>query len=129
MTITADGWLRTGDIGFIDERGHLRITDRKKDMIIVSGFNVYPNEIEGVIAMHPGVSECAVVGVADGTTGEAVRAVVVRKDPDLTPEAIVAFCRQNLTNYKVPKIVDFRSDLPKNQIGKVLRRDLRSSTP
>jgi len=125
--MTADGWLRTGDIGVLDERGFLRITDRKKDMIIVSGFNVYPNEVEGVIAAHPGVSECAVVGIPDSRSGEAVKAFVVRKDPELTPEALLAFCHQNLTNYKVPRFVEFRGDLPKNQIGKVLRRELRPS--
>jgi long-chain acyl-CoA synthetase len=123
--MTRDGWLRTGDIGVFDERGFLRITDRKKDMIIVSGFNVYPNEVEGVIAAHPGVLECAVVGIPDSRSGEAVKAFVVKKDPELTSEALVAFCHENLTNYKIPKFVEFRGDLPKNQIGKVLRRELR----
>ena len=123
--MTPDGWLRTGDIGVIDERGFLRITDRKKDMILVSGFNVYPNEVESVVAAHPGVTECAVIGVPDRTSGEAVKAFIVRKDPDLTPESVVAFCRQNLTNYKLPRQIEFRNDLPKNQIGKVLRRELR----
>lgn len=127
QVMTAGGWLRTGDIGVLDERGFLRITDRKKDMIIVSGFNVYPNEVEGVIAAHPGVSECAVIGIPDSRSGEAVKAFVVKKDPELTSEAVVAFCRENLTNYKVPRFVEFRSDLPKNQIGKVLRRELRPS--
>ena len=125
QAITADGWLHTGDIGLIEERGLLRITDRKKDIIIVSGFNVYPNEVEGVIASHPGVSECAVVGVPDRASGEAVKAFIVRKDPELSAEAVMTFCRQSLTNYKVPRQVEFRGELPKNQIGKVLRRELR----
>lgn len=124
-TITPDGWLRTGDIGVLDERGYLRITDRKKDMILVSGFNVYPNEVEGVIAEIPGVLECAVIGVPSEITGEAVKAFIVRQDPDLTAETVTAFCRERLTNYKSPKIVEFRSELPKNPIGKVLRRELR----
>jgi long-chain acyl-CoA synthetase len=119
------GWLRTGDIGIMDDRGFVRITDRKKDMILVSGFNVFPNEVEGVLASHPGVSECAVIGVPDPLTGEAVKAFVVKKDPQLTPDAIVQFCRQSLTNYKVPKQIEFRTSLPKNPIGKVLRRELR----
>ena len=123
--MTKDGWLRTGDVGVFDERGFLRITDRKKDMIIVSGFNVYPNEVEGVIAAHPGVLECAVVGIPDSRSGEAVKAFVVKKDQELTSEALVAYCHENLTNYKVPRFVEFRGDLPKNQIGKVLRRELR----
>lgn len=123
--ITPDGWLRTGDIGRMDERGFIRITDRKKDMILVSGFTVYPNEIESVLAMHPGVLECAVIGVLDRVTGEAVKAFVVSKDPELTADALIRFCRQNLTNYKVPKIVEFRTDLPKSPIGKILRRELR----
>jgi long-chain acyl-CoA synthetase len=119
------GWLRTGDIGIMDDRGFVRITDRKKDMILVSGFNVFPNEVEGVLASHPGVSECAVIGVPDPLTGEAVKAFVVKKDPQLTPDVIVQFCRQSLTNYKVPKQIEFRTSLPKNPIGKVLRRELR----
>ena len=122
---TAGGWLRTGDIGLVDERGFLHITDRKKDMILVSGFNVYPNEVESVIAGHPGVAECAVIGVPDPVSGEAVKAFIVRKDPELAPESVVAFCRQGLTNYKVPRQIEFRGDLPKNQVGKVLRRELR----
>jgi long-chain acyl-CoA synthetase len=122
---TAGGWLRTGDIGLIDERGFLHITDRKKDMILVSGFNVYPNEVESVIAAHPGVAECAVIGVPDAVSGEAVKAFIVRRDSELTPESVIAFCRQGLTNYKVPRQIEFRGELPKNQIGKVLRRELR----
>ena len=123
--LTSDGWLRTGDIGYLDDLGFLRITDRKKDMILVSGFNVYPNEVEGVIASHPGVRECAVIGIPDSRSGEAVKAFVVKKDPALTSEALIVFCHESLTNYKVPRFVEFRDDLPKNQIGKVLRRELR----
>ncbi len=126
---TTDGWLRTGDIGLMDERGYLRVTDRKKDMIVVSGFKVYPTEVEGVIAALPGVMECAVVGVPDAVAGEAVKAFVVKRDADLSVEDIIVHCRQNLTNYKVPKFIEFRSDLPKDPIGKVLRRELRPSLP
>ena len=123
---TPDGWLKTGDIGVMDERGYTRVTDRKKDMILVSGFNVYPNEVEGVIASLPGVLECAVIGVPDTVVGEAVRAFVVRADAGLTAEAVIAHCRTNLTKYKVPRHVEFTGDLPKNPIGKVLRRELRA---
>jgi long-chain acyl-CoA synthetase len=123
---TPDGWLRTGDIGVMDERGYVRVTDRKKDVILVSGFNVYPNEVEDVIATIPGVMENAVIGVPDRITGEVVKAFLVVTDPTLTPEAVTAFCRQHLTSYKVPKLVEFRSELPKNPIGKVLRRELRA---
>ena len=123
--IKPDGWLCTGDIGVIDERGFVRVTDRKKDMILVSGFNVYPNEVEGVIAAAPGVVECAVVGVPDPVTGEVVKAFVVPENPEVSSEAVVAYCRQHLTNYKVPKVVEFRTELPKSPIGKVLRRELR----
>jgi long-chain acyl-CoA synthetase len=122
---TPDGWLRTGDIGVMDERGFTRITDRKKDVILVSGFNVYPNEVEEVIAAIPGVMESAVVGIPDRITGEVVKAFIVGAGPELTPEAVTAFCRQHLASYKVPKLVEFRSELPKNPIGKVLRRELR----
>jgi len=125
--ITPEGWFRTGDIGVMDERGGVRITDRKKDMILVSGFNVYPNEVEGVIAAIPGVLECGVIGVPDAATGEAVKAFVVPKTPDLTADDVLAACRANLTRYKVPKQIEFRSELPKNPIGKVLRRELRAS--
>ncbi len=124
---TADGWLRTGDMGVMDVRGYIRVTDRKKDMILVSGFNVYPNEVEDVIATIPGVMESAVVGVPDRVSGEVVKAFVVVTDAALTPEAVTSFCRQHLTSYKVPKLVEFRSELPKNPIGKVLRRELRGS--
>jgi long-chain acyl-CoA synthetase len=123
--MTADGFFRTGDIGVMDERGYTKIVDRKKDMILVSGFNVYPNEIEEVIAMHPGVLECAVIGVADAKSGEAVKAFVVKKDPNLTAEDIVKFCHEQLTNYKIPKQIEFRTDLPKTNVGKILRRELR----
>jgi long-chain acyl-CoA synthetase len=125
-TLNHDGWLRTGDMGLMDERGYVRITDRKKDLVIVSGFNVYPNEIEDVIAMHPGILESAVIGVPDEHSGEAVKVIVVRKDPELTDKALIEHCRKYLTGYKVPKHVEFRTEpLPKTPIGKVLRRVLR----
>jgi long-chain acyl-CoA synthetase len=123
--LTPDRWLKTGDVGFMDARGYVTITDRKKDMILVSGFNVYPNEIEGVVAMHPGVLECAAVGVPDDKSGEAVKVVVIRKDPALTAEDILKHCRTQLTGYKLPKHVEFRTELPKTPVGKVLRRELR----
>jgi len=123
--MTADGFLRTGDIGYVDEQGYTRIVDRKKDMILVSGFNVYPNEIEDVVAHHPGVLEVAAVGVPDEKSGEAVKIVLVRKDPNLTAEAVIEYCRQNLTAYKVPRHVEFRAELPKSNVGKILRRLLR----
>jgi long-chain acyl-CoA synthetase len=120
-----DGWLKTGDIGFMDANGYVTITDRKKDMILVSGFNVYPNEVEGVVMTHPGVAECAVIGVPDDRSGEAVRLVVVKKDPNLTREDILAYCKTQLTGYKRPHQIDFRENLPKTPIGKILRRELR----
>jgi long-chain acyl-CoA synthetase len=123
--IDRDGWLATGDIGVVDERGYVRIVDRKKDMILVSGFNVYPNEIEAVVAMHPGVLECAAVGVPDAKSGEAVTLFVVKKDPALTAEALLAHCREQLTGYKCPRDVEFRTELPKSNVGKILRRELR----
>ncbi len=123
--MTPDGYFKSGDIGIMDERGYIRIVDRKKDMIIVSGFNVYPNEIEGVIASHPGVVECAAIGVPDERAGEAVKVFVVRKDPALTEAALAEFCKQNLTGYKKPKYIVFRDDLPKSNVGKILRRELR----
>jgi long-chain acyl-CoA synthetase len=123
--MTPDGYFRTGDIGVMSDDGYTRIVDRKKDMILVSGFNVYPNEIEEVIASHPGVLECAVIGVADDKSGEAVKAFVVKKDPNVTAEDVIKFCRENLTGYKVPKLVEFRTDLPKTNVGKILRRELR----
>ncbi|TAL55577.1 AMP-binding protein [Pandoraea sp.] len=125
QVLSADGWLRTGDIAVVDEQGYVRITDRKKDMIIVSGFNVYPNEVEGVVAACPGVLECAVVGVPDERSGEAVKVVVVKKSPELTEQAVIDYCRANLTGYKIPRIVEFRTELPKTPVGKVLRRELR----
>jgi long-chain acyl-CoA synthetase len=120
-----DGWLATGDIAKMDEDGYLQIVDRKKDMILVSGFNVYPNEVEAVIAEHPGVTDTAVVGVPDDETGEIVVAFVTRKDPSLTEDAMRQHCKKSLTNYKVPRIVVFKDDLPKSNVGKVLRKDLR----
>jgi len=123
--IDRDGWLATGDIGVMDERGFVRIVDRKKDMILVSGFNVYPNEIEAVVAMLAGVMECAAVGVPDAKSGEAVKLFVVKKDPTLTAEAVLAHCREHLTGYKCPRDVEFRTDLPKSNVGKILRRELR----
>jgi len=123
--IDRDGWFATGDIGVMDERGYVRIVDRKKDMILVSGFNVYPNEIEAVVAMHPGVLECAAVGVPDRKSGEAVKVFIVRSDAKVTAEDILAHCRKHLTGYKVPRDVEFRTQLPKSNVGKILRRELR----
>jgi long-chain acyl-CoA synthetase len=123
--IDRNGWLATGDIGVVDERGFVRIVDRKKDMILVSGFNVYPNEIEAVVAMHPAVLECAAVGVPDAKSGEAVKLFVVKKDPALTSESLLAHCRELLTGYKCPRDVEFRTELPKSNVGKILRRELR----
>jgi long-chain acyl-CoA synthetase len=123
--MTADGYFRTGDIGVMTDDGYTKIVDRKKDMILVSGFNVYPNEIEEVIASHPGVLECAVIGVADPRSGEAVKAFVVKKDPNLTAEDVIKYCGTQLTNYKVPKQIEFRASLPKTNVGKILRRELR----
>ena len=125
--MTADGWFKTGDLGVMDERGYTKIVDRKKDMVLVSGFNVYPNEVEDVVATLPGVLECAVVGVPDDKTGEAVKLVIVRKDPALTEEQVRSFCHDNLTGYKRPKIIEFRTDLPKTPVGKILRRELRDA--
>ena len=123
---TPNGWLRTGDMGVMDERGSIRITDRKKDMIVVSGFKVFPNEIEDVLTLHPGVLEAAAVGVRDPRSGEAVKVVVVRRDPGLTEAEVLAHCKQHLTAYKLPRVVEFRADpLPKTNIGKILRRELR----
>jgi long-chain acyl-CoA synthetase len=123
--MTSDGFLKTGDVGVVDEHGFVRIVDRKKDMIIVSGFNVYPNEIEDVVATHPGVLEVAAIGVPDERSGETVKVFVVKKDPALTAESVIAHCRENLTGYKVPKQVEFRKELPKTNVGKILRRALR----
>ena len=125
---TADGFMRTGDIGFMDERGYTKIVDRKKDMILVSGFNVYPTELENVISLCPGVVECAAIGVPDEKQGEAIKVFVVKSDPTLTEEAVAGHCRQNLTGYKVPKYIEFRDDLPKSNVGKILRRELRTAS-
>jgi long-chain acyl-CoA synthetase len=123
--MTADGFFRSGDIGVVDERGYFRIVDRKKDMILVSGFNVYPNEVEDVVTQMPGILECAAVGVFDAKAGEAVKLVVVRKDPAVSEAMVRAYCEANLTGYKRPKIVEFRTELPKSPVGKILRRELR----
>jgi long-chain acyl-CoA synthetase len=125
---TDDGYMRTGDIGIMDARGYTKIVDRKKDMIIVSGFNVFPNELENVISLCPGVVECAAVGVADAKQGEAIKVFVVKNDPGMTEDQVMSFCRQNLTGYKMPKYIEFRDDLPKTNVGKILRRELRSGT-
>ena len=122
------GWFRSGDIGIMDERGYFRIVDRKKDMILVSGFNVYPNEVEDVVAQLPGVLECAVIGIPDEKSGEAVKLVVVRKDPQLSEDTIREHCKSQLTGYKHPRVIEFRADLPKTPVGKILRRELRSPT-
>ena len=127
-TMTDDGFLRTGDVATIDEKGFVRIVDRKKDMIIVSGFNVYPNEVEDVVASHPGIIEVAAVGVPDERSGEAVKIFVVRKDPSLTAEALIAYCRERMTGYKTPDFVEFRDELPKTNVGKILRRKLRDES-
>ena len=126
--ILQDGWLRTGDIAVMDDEGFMRIVDRKKDMILVSGFNVYPNEIEDVVMQHSGVLEVAAVGVPSGASGEAVKIFVVKKDASLTEEALIVFCRRQLTGYKVPKLVEFREELPKSNVGKILRRELRDES-
>lgn len=123
--MTPDGFFRTGDMGYMDERGYTKIVDRKKDMILVSGFNVYPNEVEEVAASHPGVLECAAVGVPDENSGEAVKLFVVKRDPSLTEADLKAHCASGLTNYKRPKFIEFRTELPKTPVGKILRRELR----
>ena len=123
--IDKNGWFASGDVGIMDERGFVRIVDRKKDMILVSGFNVYPNEIEGVVAMHSGVLECAAVGVPDKKSGEAVRLFIVKKNPALTAEDVLKHCREHLTGYKCPRDIEFRTELPKSNVGKILRRELR----
>jgi long-chain acyl-CoA synthetase len=124
---TSDGYLRTGDIGIMDAHGYTRIVDRKKDMILVSGFNVYPNELENVVSTCPGVVECAAVGVPDEKQGEAIKIYVVKNDPTLTEEEVAHHCRENLTGYKLPKYIEFRDELPKSNVGKILRRELRTS--
>ncbi|MDF3036745.1 MAG: long-chain fatty acid--CoA ligase [Paucimonas sp.] len=123
--MTEDGFFKSGDIGIMDERGYVRIVDRKKDMILVSGFNVYPNEVEGVVMLHPGVLECACIGVPDDCSGEVVKIFVVRKDPALTEQELMDFCRTQLTGYKRPRHIEFRTELPKTNVGKILRRELR----
>ncbi|MGB3537004.1 MAG: long-chain fatty acid--CoA ligase [Mesorhizobium sp.] len=127
--MTADGFFKSGDMGFMDERGFTRIVDRKKDMILVSGFNVYPNELEEVVAQHPGVLEVAAIGVPDEHSGEVPKLFVVRKDPNLTETDLIAYCRENLTGYKRPRSVEFRTELPKSPVGKILRRELRPKNP
>jgi long-chain acyl-CoA synthetase len=127
---TAAGWMRTGDMGCMDERGGIRITDRKKDMIVVSGFKVFPNEVEDVLTLHPGVLEAGAVGIPDERSGEAVKVVVVRKDPALTETELLAHCKLHLTGYKMPRVVEFRDQpLPKTNVGKILRRELRDQPP
>ena len=123
--MTADGFFRTGDIGTVDERGYFRIVDRKKDMILVSGFNVYPNEVEDVVTQMDGILECAAIGVPDAKAGEAVKLVIVKKNPAVTEADVRAYCEAHLTGYKRPKIVEFRTELPKTPVGKILRRELR----
>ena len=123
--IGPDGFLYTGDVGVMDDKGFVRIVDRKKDMILVSGFNVYPNEIEQVVAMHPGVLEVAAIGVPDEHSGEVPKLFIVKKDPSLTEAAVLDFCKEQLTGYKRPRHVEFRAELPKTNVGKILRRALR----
>jgi len=127
LVMTPDGFFKSGDVGEMDAKGYIKIVDRKKDMIVVSGFKVFPNEIEGVVASHPGVLECAAIGVPDAASGEAVMLFVVKKDPALTKEALAAWCAQQFTGYKRPKIIEFRDELPKTNVGKILRRELRDS--
>ena len=123
--MTKDGYLKTGDLGTINSDGFIKIVDRKKDMILVSGFNVYPTEIEEVLALNPKVFESAAIGIPDEKCGEAIKIFVVKKDPTLTSEEVIKFCRENLTNYKIPRQVEFRNELPKSNVGKILRKDLR----
>lgn len=124
--MTQDGFFKTGDLGFMNEQGYTKIVDRKKDMILVSGFNVYPNELEDVIVGHPKVLECAAIGIPDEKSGEVVKVFIVKKDESLTQDEIIKFCREHLTSYKVPKLVEFRKELPKSNVGKILRKDLRA---
>jgi long-chain acyl-CoA synthetase len=125
--MTDDGYFKSGDVGVMDERGQVRIVDRKKDMILTSGFNVYPNEIEQVVSLHPGVLECAAIGVPDERSGEAVKLFVVKSDPTLSEDDITRFCRENFTAYKRPRYIEFRDELPKSNVGKILRRELRQA--
>ena len=127
QAMTTDGFFKTGDVGVMDEQGYVKIVDRKKDMVLVSGFNVYPNEVEEVAVMHPGVLEAAVIGVPDAHSGEAVKLFVVRRDPELTTADLAEFCKEQLTGYKRPKYIEFRDDLPKSNVGKILRRELRDA--
>jgi long-chain acyl-CoA synthetase len=124
--MTPDGYFKSGDVGTVDGRGFFKIIDRKKDMILVSGFNVYPNEVEEVASTCPGVLECAAIGVPDEKTGETVKLVVVKKDPALTEAKIMAHCREHMTAYKQPRVIEFRAELPKTPVGKILRRELRN---
>ena len=124
LVMTPDGYFKSGDVGVMDEHGFVTIVDRKKDMILVSGFNVYPTEIEQVVSLHPGVLECAAVGVVDERSGEAVKLFVVKKDQALSEEDIASYCRENFTAYKRPKSIEFRDELPKSNVGKILRREL-----
>ena len=123
--MTADGFFKSGDVGVMDESGYFRIVDRKKDMILVSGFNVYPSEIEQIVSLHPGVLECAAIGIADEKSGEAVKLFVVRSDSTLSEEDVSRYCKDNFTAYKRPKVIEFREELPKSNVGKILRRELR----
>ncbi len=123
--INSDGWLKTGDAAIMDSKGFFKVVDRLKDMILVSGFNVFPNEVETVIVEHEGVLEVGVIGVPDEAAGELVKAVIVKKDQSLKEEEVIAHCRKSLAGYKVPKIVEFRTELPKTNVGKILRRELR----
>jgi len=124
--MTADGFFKSGDVGVMDERGYFRIVDRKKDMVLVSGFNVFPTELEDVVSQMEGIMECACVGVPDQKTGEAVKLVIVKKDQAITEDQVRAFCKENLTGYKQPKVIEFRTELPKTPVGKILRRELRN---
>ncbi len=124
--MTHDGFFKTGDLGFMNEQGYSKIVDRKKDMILVSGFNVYPNELEDVISQHPMVLECAAIGIPDEKSGEAVKVFIVKKNEALTKEDLMKFCREQLTSYKVPRTIEFRKELPKSNVGKILRKDLRA---
>lgn len=125
--LSEDGWFKTGDMAVIQEDGYVRIVDRKKDMVLVSGFNVYPNEVEDVLAEHPGILEAGVIGIPDEHSGEVVKAFVVRQDPNLTEEDIRSFSKKNMTAYKVPKIIEFCDSLPKSAVGKILRRELKEA--
>jgi long-chain acyl-CoA synthetase len=123
--MTPDGFFKSGDMGFMDKDGYVKVVDRKKDMILVSGFNVYPNELEEVVAAHPGVLEVAAIGVPDEHSGEVPKLFVVKKDAGLTEETLLAYCKENLTGYKRPRFIEFRTELPKTPVGKILRRELR----